>query len=132
MAYDTKDLEKRALKAIDKHKLFFVTDIPAMIGISTAAFYDHKLEKSEKIKDALLANRVAVKSSMRSKWYQSENPTLQIGLYKLIGNEDEYHRLANTKIDVTTREEQPIFNGIDLNVNTNNSPSEDNEAKEEG
>ena len=30
---------------------------------------------------------------MRSKWYKSDNATLQMGLMKLIGTEDEAHRL---------------------------------------
>ncbi len=104
---------KDALKAIEKHKLFFVTDVGPMIGISTTRFYQLELEKVEAIKDALEQNRIQVKSSMRSKWYQSENPTLQMGLMKLIGSEEEYHRLANTKMDITTREIAP-FEGIDL------------------
>ncbi len=123
MAYDTEDLLKRSLEAIEKHKLFFLSDIWPLIGISHQTFYDHKLEKSEDIKSALLKNRIAVKSSMRNKWYKSDNATLQIGLYKLIGSEEEYHRLANTKHDITTREEQPIFKGIELN---SIDPEEDN------
>lgn len=109
-----KQYEQKALKAIEKHKLFFVTDVPPMIGISTARFYQLELEKVESIKEALISNKIAVKSSMRSKWYKSDHPSLQIGLYKLIGTEEEYHRLANTKIDITQREEKGIFNGIDL------------------
>lgn len=89
-----------ALKAIKDNKLFFVTDIPPLIGISTARFYQLKLEKVEAIKDALEKNRVEIKSSLRNKWYKSDNPTLQIGLYKLLGTEEEYQRLSNTKIEV--------------------------------
>ena len=107
-------LIKDSLKAIDKNKLFFVTDVAPMIGISVSRFYQLELEKVELIKDALVENRVKIKSSMRKKWYDSDQPSLQIGLYKLIGDEEEYHRLANTKIDITSREEQPIFKGIDL------------------
>lgn len=114
MAYDTKDLEQRAIKAIEEHKLFFITDIPPMIGISRQTFYDHQLDKVDAIKDALISNRVQVKASMRNKWYKSDNPTLQIGLYKLIGDEDEYYKLANTKHDVTTREEKAPFTGFDV------------------
>jgi hypothetical protein len=33
---------------------------------------------------------------MRSKWYKSENPTLQMGLYKLIGTPEEAERLGTT------------------------------------
>ena len=40
---------------------------------------------------------------MRSKWYKSENPTLQMGLYKLLANEDELDRLnGNKTINVNT------------------------------
>ena len=55
-----------ALKAIKKHKLFFVTDVPPHIGISTARFYQLELEKVEDIKDALELNRIEVKTSMRN------------------------------------------------------------------
>ena len=94
MAYDTNELEKKAIEAIEKHRLFFITDVPPMIGISTSTFYLHELEKSEAIKEALTKNRIEVKSSMRSKWFKSENPTLQLALMKLISTDEEIKRLA--------------------------------------
>ena len=124
---------KDSLKVIEKYKLFFVTDIAPLIGISVARFYQLELEKVEEIKQALLTNRIEVKSSMRNKWYNSDNATLQMGLYKLIGTEEEYHRLANTKIDITSREEQPIFKGLELKglEDEENAPESSNETKNE-
>ena len=75
MAYDTKELEKKAIEAIAKHRLFFISDVAPMIGISRQTFYDHGLDKLDDIKEALTKNRIEVKSSLRSKWYQSDNPT---------------------------------------------------------
>ncbi len=129
MAYKTEELAKRSVEIIKKHKLFFISDVWPLLGISHQTFYDHKLEKSESIKEALVANRVEVKASMRSKWYKSDNPTLQIGLYKLISDEEEYHRLANTKMDITTREEKPIFTGISHKLNKS---ADENENVDEG
>jgi hypothetical protein len=41
-----------------------------------------------------------MKIEMRAKWYASDNATLQIGLMKLIANDDEAHRLNGTKREV--------------------------------
>lgn len=116
MAHDTNELIKKSLKLIKEKKLFFMSDVYPLLGISERTWYNHKLQEVQEIKEALTYNKIEVKSSMRSKWYQSDNPTLQMGLYKLLGSEEEYHRLANTKIDVTSREEVPIFKGIDISV----------------
>jgi hypothetical protein len=94
MAYDTKELEKKAIEAIAKHRLFFISDVAPMIGISRQTFYDHGLDKLDDIKEALTKNRIEVKSSLRSKWYQSENPTLQLALMKLISTDEELKKLA--------------------------------------
>lgn len=94
MAYDTKELEKKAIEAIEKHRLFFISDVAPMIGISRQTFYDHGLDKLDTIKEALTKNRIEVKSSMRSKWFKSENPTLQLALMKLISTDEEIKRLA--------------------------------------
>jgi len=94
MAYDTKELEKKAIEAIAKHRLFFISDVAPMIGISRQTFYDHGLDKLDDIKEALTKNRIEIKSSLRSKWYQSENPTLQLALMKLISTDEELKKLA--------------------------------------
>lgn len=94
MAYDTKELEKKAIEAIAKHRLFFISDIAPMIGISEKTFYNHQLHELQTIKEALTKNRIEVKSSLRSKWYQSENPTLQLALMKLISTDEELKKLA--------------------------------------
>lgn len=105
---------KDALKAIRKHRLDFITEVGPMMGISTSRLYQLKIEKEEAVKDALEKNRIAKKLKLRKNWENSENASLQIAMYKLLGTDEEYHRLANTKLDVTTREEVPIFKSIDL------------------
>ena len=114
MAYNKNKIFKQAKEAIVKNKLFFIEDIVAFLPCSRSTFYDFFPDKSDELdtlKELLEQNRVEIKVSMRSKWYKSENATLQLALMKLIGTDEEAHRLngSSQKIDATT-------NGKDINT----------------
>ena len=100
MAYKTEELRRDSLKAIKDKNLIFIRDIFGYTGFSKRAFYDHKLHECNDIKRALETNRVNMKVDMRQKWYKSDNPTLQIGLMKLIADDEEAHRLNGTKREI--------------------------------
>ncbi|MFM8759092.1 MAG: hypothetical protein ACKODS_06040 [Methylophilaceae bacterium] len=95
--YDPKQLEILALEAIDKHKLFFIEDVVSFLPCSRATFYNAGLDKLDSIKEAITKCKVEVKVQMRNKWFRSESPALQISLMKLIGTEEEAHRLNGSK-----------------------------------
>jgi len=99
MAYKYSELEKQALDAIEKHKLFFIADVVAYLPCSYVTFYDFKLNESNAIKDALTKVKTDIKVSMRSKWYKSENATLQMGLMKLISTDEELRKLSMQTIE---------------------------------
>lgn len=114
MAFNRNKIFKQAKESIEKHKLFFIEDIVAYLPCSRSTFYDFFPDKSDELdtlKELLEQNRVEIKVSMRSKWYKSENATLQLALMKLIGTDEEAHRLngSSQKIDATT-------NGKDINT----------------
>jgi len=115
MAYKTEELEKQALEAIEKHKLFFIEDIVAYLPCDKKTFYNHNLHEFPSIKDALLEVRTNLKVSMRSKWFRSENPTLQLALMKLLSNDQELRKLS-MQHQVNEESEKPIFNGINLDT----------------
>lgn len=104
MAYRKKDLEKLALEAIanDEH-VVTVDDVIAELPCSTRTFYNHKLHELPVIKDGLGQNRIKIKKYLRNKWKVSDNATVQIALYKLIGSEEEAERLngSRQKIEAT-------------------------------
>jgi hypothetical protein len=102
MPYKTEELERQALEAIEKYKLFFIEDVIVYVPCCSKTFYTHKLQELQTIKDALTKVKTEIKVSMRSKWYKSENATLQMGLMKLIGSDDERKRLSQTHSDITT------------------------------
>ena|SRR5690606_38770819 len=97
MAYDRKKIFEQAKEMIVKHKLFFVEDIVAFLPISKPTFYDFFPVASNEfndLKELLEQNRTELKVSMRSKWYKSNAPALQMALMKLIASPDELKRLS--------------------------------------
>ena len=124
MAYKTDDLLKQSLAAIEKHKLFFIEDIVAYLPCSKETFYQHKLHESDALKSALLKVKTEIKVSMRSKWYKSENPTLQMGLMKLIASPDELKQLSMTHVEINNTHEVKEFNLSDLVKFKDDSPKQ--------
>jgi hypothetical protein len=94
MAYDKQKIFEQAKEMIVKHKLFFIDDICAFLPISRATFYDWDFDKLDELKDLLNQNRTELKVSMRSKWYKSNAPALQMALMKLIATPEELKKLS--------------------------------------
>ena len=102
MAYDKKKIFNQAKEMIVKHKLFFVEDIVSFLPISKPTFYDYfKIDSDEinELKSLLEINRTEIKVAMRSKWYKSEAPALQMALMKLIATPDELRALSMSYIE---------------------------------
>lgn len=136
MAYDKKKIFEQAKEMIAKHKLFFIEDIVAFLPCDKTTFYSFfKVESNElnELKGLLETNRVELKVSMRSKWYKSNSPALQMALMKIIATPEELKKLSMNHSDVTTngKEIQPnnisIINIDPLNLEdaTNDSTSKD-------
>jgi hypothetical protein len=118
MAYDKKKIFEQAKEQIIKHKLFFVEDIVAFLPCAKPTFYDFFPPDSNELnelKGLLETNRTELKVSMRSKWYKSNAPALQMALMKLIATPEELRKLS---MNHTVQEEieKPIFKNIDLDV----------------
>lgn len=105
MAYKTEDLLSLALEAIGKYRLIFIEEVVSYLPCVKQTFYDHGLDKSDELKEAIQKNKDQIKSSLRKKWYASDNPTLQMALYKLTATDQERKALSMTHTDVTTNGE---------------------------
>jgi pantothenate kinase-related protein Tda10 len=115
MAYDKKKILEQAKEMIVKHKLFFIDDIIAFLPIAKSTFYEWKMEQSDELKALLEKNRTELKVSLRSKWYTSNAPALQMALMKLIASPEELRKLSMNH-QVNEEVEKPIFKEIDLDV----------------
>lgn len=130
MAFDVEDIKKKALEAIKNNKLFFMEDVIAYLPCQRTTFYDTlKLNKDPDIVDSLEKNRVDIKVAMRKKWFDSDHPALQMGLYKLIGTDDEADRLGNKqKLEHSSDESSPLtINIIKSDIKPASNESEVNE-----
>ncbi|MDR4892294.1 MULTISPECIES: hypothetical protein [unclassified Chryseobacterium] len=99
MAYKKKEIYDKATEAIVKHKLFFIEDVVSFLPISKKTFYKYfplESNESNELKELLEKNRVELKVSMRSKWYKSNSPALQMALMKLIATPEELKKLSMT------------------------------------
>lgn len=122
MAYDRKKIYEQAKEVTVKNKLFFIEDIVAFLPCQKSTFYDFfPVDSNEmnELKALLETNRTTLKVSMRSKWYTSNAPALQMALMKLIASPEELRKLSMNH-QVTEEVEKPIFKQIDLDVTENN------------
>lgn len=129
MAYNRVKIYEDAKELIEKKKLFFIEDVVTLLPIAKKTFYEWfpiDSDECNTIKDMLDKNKIDVKNGLRNKWYTGNNPLTQMALYKLIGTEEEYHRIASTKTEnKNINIEREIFKGIDLNVKADDSTRED-------
>lgn len=115
MAYDRKKIFEQAKEVIVKHKLFFIEDIVAFLPISKKTFYEFfPIDSNEcnELKGLMETQRTELKVKMRSKWYNSNAPALQMALMKLIASPEELKRLSMTYTDNETK----IQGGLNVNV----------------
>jgi len=108
MAYNRNKLEKKALEEIKKKRLIFIEDVISYLPCSKGTFYSIKLNELDTIKDALELNKTDIKVSLRSKWYKSDNATLQIALMRLTCTTEERKKLAINYTEVSGDKEQPV------------------------
>lgn len=99
MAYNKEELEKLALKAIEDHKPPFISHLVAYLPCSSSTFYDLGLEKSELIKDAINKVKVSLKTKLLKDMLSSDSASAQIASYKLLSDDNEFHKLSGQQID---------------------------------
>lgn len=111
MAYKKQEMIDQAVEAIRDYELIFIEEIFAFVPWSKETFYKRKLHEVDTIKKALADVKIATKSHLRKTWRKSDNPSLQIALYKLIGSDQEIEKLNGSR------------QKVDLNGQVNNTHS---------
>lgn len=103
--YNTTEIFEQSKKLIVKHKLLFIQDVVDFLPITRQTFYRYfplESEEMQEIKKLIDENKISIKSDLRTKWYNSDNATLQLALYRLTANEDEHRMLNQRYIDHTS------------------------------
>ena len=120
MAYKTNELEEKALEAIKEHGLVFIEEVVSFLPCSKPTFYEHGLNESNAIKEAIEYNKVSKKAKLRKNWEHSENATLNISLYKLLANEEELQRLSVQKVEHSGKDGERL--DININIHGEDAP----------
>lgn len=105
------ELQEKALKILGKKKdIYFFGDLAIELGYNRQYLYDigFSPDKNDTLKTALEENKKTVKRGLRNKWFNNNNPTVQIALYRLIADEEELNRLNNSKIELTGANGTPL------------------------
>lgn len=114
MAYIKEELFEKAKEQITINRLFFIEDIIAYLPCDKTTFYRlFPVESNEynELKELLEVNRIELKVSLRSKWYKSNAPALQMALMKLIATPDELKKLSMQYVE---SENKNINNNFDI------------------
>ncbi len=110
--YDRNKIYEQAKEVTVKNKLFFIEDIVAFLPCNKTTFYEFfpiESNESNELKRLLEINRTELKVGLRSKWYKSNAPALQMALMKLICSDEERKMLSMNHTDITT-------NGKEINL----------------
>jgi len=112
MAYDRVKIFEQAKEVIVKHKLFFMDEVPDFLPCSRSTFYDFFPDGSDELdtlKSLISVNKTHIKTSMRSKWYKSDAPALQMALMKLISTPEELKKLSMQFIESENTNKNQTF-----------------------
>jgi hypothetical protein len=120
LAYDKGNLYRELLNLASNRdeQIFSLEQLCAIHGISKKTFYNlfsKDSEESATIRECLMDNRVFIKRKLQKKWYESNNFTAQIALYKLLADEEERAILSDRP--VIPAETRPVK--IELSYDSN-------------
>jgi hypothetical protein len=121
MKYNKEKLFEQAKEAVLKNNLIFIEEIVSFLPCSKQTFYDYfplGSDELDELKAIIEDNTINIKSGLRNKWYESDNPTLQIALYRLTSRDDEHKKLNQTYTDITSKNEK-IDNKFEIEILTN-------------
>ena len=128
MAYDRVKIFEQAKTEIVKNKLIWMDEVPDFLPCARSTFYDYYPDGSDELdtlKSLISINKTQIKTSLRSKWYKSDNATLQMGLMKLISTPEELRKLSmNTQSHEGNVKVTPLLLNDPLYNESNDSAEE--------
>lgn len=113
MAYDRAQIFEQAKQIIIDKKPIYVTEMISYLPISEETYYQFfplQSEQSEQLKALIEQGKIERKQGLREKWYEGENATTQLALYKLLGTEEEAHRLNGSKQELKSTATNTNYN----------------------
>lgn len=103
MAYNKTTLYNKAKEIIKTKKPIFIEELISFMGIDKTTFYRHfPIDSNEynEIRNLITDVKIEIKGGLRKKWYDSNNATTQIVLYRLLATKEENEAISLNKSDI--------------------------------
>lgn len=107
MAYDKKEMENKALAALEKYKLTTNEQVISFLPCSEKTFYNLELHELQSIKDLLFKNREQRKIKIVKKMEDGDSVAGLAFAFKLLATEDELRRVNPPKQKEEEETEKP-------------------------
>lgn len=112
MPYDKNKIFNQCIELIKQEKLCFFDEISLFVEPTVKTLYDWGFHESEDIKAELAKNKVDAKRKLKRNWQKEEAaPALQIAVFKLMANDDEFNKLTTSKSDI-----KADVKGVNINI----------------
>lgn len=105
---DIEELYRKCIEAIDTNKLYRYADITLHIPLTVAQLKASGILKRNGVIKSIETNKLRYKSFLRNKWKNSDNPTLNAMLYRMVADSEEFSRIATSKTEVTGRDGEKL------------------------
>ena len=99
------------MEAIKTHNVWTLSEVPNFVGVTRNTIYNHFPVGSERmtaINEAIEANRMKSRVSLRAAMFKKKDPSCLIALYKMIATPDERKALAAHFIETSTDKLKPL------------------------
>jgi hypothetical protein len=102
MAFNKEIIYKQALEVASHPSCYMIEDIIAGLPCGKTTFYDlfpNESDELNTLKEQLEQNKIKIKKDLRSKWYNGNNLTGQITLYKLLATKEEREAISMQQVN---------------------------------
>lgn len=125
MAYDKDEILGKCLKAIEEHELCFFDEISLFVQPDLSTLYLWKFNELEEIKNGLNKHKLAAKRKLKRNWQRDDAaPVLQLAVYKLMSNDEEFNKLTTSKSDVKADVNLPQLKQVIITPNGSTEQSD--------
>ena len=122
MAFNKKKIYKLAISTIEEKECLDITELIISLPCQRSTFYTFFPEDSDELdnlKELINVNKTKACGTLKRKWIKSDNPTLNIAAYKLMGSDEEVHRLNGSRTETTLKGDKDNPIQIDDEVGRN-------------
>lgn len=108
MVYDKKKIFNKSKKVIVDENLIFIEEIIKYLPCQKTTFYQMfpiGTDEMNELKEMLNHNKENIKKGLREKWYENDNATTQLALYRLTSTPEEHRLLNQSYIDQVNKTE---------------------------